>query len=509
MAAKGIVKGIITAAVICGLGAGGWGLYNHFGSKATGSSEKVFVQKVATLNTVDGANLFAHNFAGVIVAQKTVDVKYDTQKTVKEILVKDGDTVKKGDKLLNYDVEQIQLSIDTAKLDIERMQNEIETCRNEIEQYEREKQNATGDAAVSYTQSILQKKSQIAKTEYDIKAKNIELTKLESSLDSAFVTAPIDGTVRDVKEPGNQDSENMMMYYDGDSGSSPDVIMKIAAAGDYRVKGTFNEQNSAQIKQGAKVFLRSRIDESLVLRGTVSEIDTSPQNDNNQNMYYGYGMSDEMSSSAKYTFYVVPESLEGFMLGQHILIEMDNGQDDENKKEGLWLYSSFVLWDGDRNYVWAKNGRDQIEKRYVEVGQINDESGDCEILSGLTIDDYIAYPADYIAAGLSTTTNQSDKNIPENVLNGINDQNGMEDMPDMPEMQDMEGMDDADLIKGMEENGGDGNVSVDEDGNTVIVNEDGSVTKFDQEGNLIGDGSESAADASAEDAAPADDAAAE
>ena len=301
-------------------------------------------------------------------------------------------------------------------------------------------------------------------------------------------------------------------YYDGDSGSSPDVIMKIAAAGDYRVKGTFNEQNSAQIKQGAKVFLRSRIDESLVLRGTVSEIDTSPQNDNNQNMYYGYGMSDEMSSSAKYTFYVEPESLEGFMLGQHILIEMDNGQDDENKKEGLWLYSSFVLWDGDRNYVWAKNGRDQIEKRYVEVGQINDESGDCEILSGLTIDDYIAYPADYIAAGLSTTTNQSDKNIPENVLNGINDQNGMEDMPDMPEMQDMqdmEGMDDADLIKGMEENGGDGNVSVDEDGNTVIVNEDGSVTKFDQEGNLIGDGSESAADASAEDAAPADDAAAE
>ena len=57
MAAKGIVKGIITAAVICGLAAGGWGLYKHFGGKAAGSTEKVFVQKVATLNTVDGANI--------------------------------------------------------------------------------------------------------------------------------------------------------------------------------------------------------------------------------------------------------------------------------------------------------------------------------------------------------------------------------------------------------------------------------------------------------------------
>ena len=33
MAAKGIVKGIITAAVICGLAAGGWGLYRHFGGQ--------------------------------------------------------------------------------------------------------------------------------------------------------------------------------------------------------------------------------------------------------------------------------------------------------------------------------------------------------------------------------------------------------------------------------------------------------------------------------------------
>ncbi|MBR3447710.1 MAG: efflux RND transporter periplasmic adaptor subunit [Oscillospiraceae bacterium] len=464
MAAKGIVKGIITAAVICGLGAGGWGLYKRFGTQAPGSSEKVYVQKVATLNTVDGANLFAHNFAGVIVAQKTVDVKIDTQKTVSEILVKEGDTVKKGDRLLNYDVEQIQIQIDTMKLEIERYQTDIETARNEIEQYEREKQTATGDAALSCTQNILQRKSQIARTEYDIKTKNVELAKLEKSLENAFVTAPIDGTVKDLKEPGSSDSASPQIYYDGygmDGGSAADVIMKIAAAGDYRVKGTFNEQNSAQIYPGAKVFLRSRTDDSVMLRGEVSEIDTNPQTDN-QNMYYG-GMSDEMTSSSKYAFYVEPESLEGFMLGQHILIETDNGQEDADKKEGLWLYSSFVLWDGDRNYVWAKNGRDQIEKRYVEIGEINDEGGDCQILSGLTIEDYIAFPSDYIEEGLKTTTNQSDKDIPDNVLNDINEMNGngADGMMGMEGMEGMPGMEDMEAVPDM----AGGNVSVDEDGN--------------------------------------------
>ena len=498
MAAKGIVKGIITAAVICGLAAGGWGLYKHFGGKAAGSTEKVFVQKVATLNTVDGANLFAHNFSGVIVAQKSVDVKYDTQKTIGEILVKDGDSVKKGDKLLTYDVEQIQIQIDSAKLEIERMQNEIETYKNEIEQFERERQTATGDAALSCTQNILQRKSQIAKTEYDIKAKNIELTKLEGSLDNAFVTSPIDGTVKDLKEPGSSDAGSDMMMYDygyGGGSDSADVIMKIAAAGDYRVKGIFNEQNSAQIYPGARVFLRSRIDPDLVLRGTVSEIDTNPQNDN-QSMYYG-GMSDEQSTSSKYAFYVEPESLEGFMLGQHILIETDNGQEDADKKEGLWLYSSFVQWDGDRNFVWAKNGRDQIEKRYVEIGQINDESGDCEILSGLTIDDYIAYPAEYIEEGLNTTTNKSDKNIPENVLNGMDEMNG-----GMQGMEGMEGMEyaqgDAEIPEDMEQYFRSDSGEIPADGELFDPDMEGAF-RIDGDGNLIG-----AEDASAE-AAPAEE----
>lgn len=465
MSAKGIVKGIVTAAVICGLGAGGWALYKHYGGTQTARTEKVYVQKVATMNTVDGANLFATNFAGVIVAQKTVDVKYDTTKQVEEILVHEGDAVKKGDKLLTYNVEQIQLDIESAELEIERLQNQIKTNEMEIGTLEQERRNANGDAQVSYTTKILSLQSDNARSEYDIKTKNVEITKLKNSLNNAFVTAQIDGTVKDLKEPAASSDNSMNMGYGGYD-ESADVIMKIAAEGDFRVKGTFNEQNAGSILEGEKVYLRSRVDDN-VRAGEITEIDTKPQTDDN-NMYYGY--SDEQTQSSKYAFYVTPESLEGFMLGQHVIIELDNGQNDENKKDGIWLYSSFVLWDGDQNYVWAKDSHDQIEKRIVSVGEVDDEHGDCQILSGLDIDDYIAYPADYIEAGMKTTTNQSDKDIPENVGNDMMNEDmgmGMEG-----------GMAGEDM--GMPEN-----AEFDEDGNMIYTDEDGNVFKFDPEGNLL------------------------
>lgn len=59
------------------------------------SSQKVYVQKVSSLNTVSDFKLSNRSFLGVVEAQESVDVKYDSSKTVDEILVKNGDSVKR------------------------------------------------------------------------------------------------------------------------------------------------------------------------------------------------------------------------------------------------------------------------------------------------------------------------------------------------------------------------------------------------------------------------------
>lgn len=409
-AKKRIVTVIVTIVIVCALGTGGFFLYKKFSGGTSKKGEKVYVQKVSAVNTAGGADLFSNTFAGVIVAQKSVDVKYDSSKTIDEILVSEGDTVKKGDKLFTYDVEAIQLEIDTAKLEVERMENSIKTNKEEIAQLEKEKQNASQDAAVSYTTQILSLESDNARSEYDIKAKNVEIQKLEASTKNAFVTAAIDGTIKNLKEPTASSNE-----YDYDYSENADVLMQISADGDYRVKGIFNEQNGSEIAEGVPVILKSRVDDTE-WAGTISEIDASPQKSDN-NMYYS-GESDETTSSSKYAFYVSPESLDGFMLGQHIIIEIDNGQSAEIVKTGIWLYTDFICKDGDKSFVWAKNDKDKIEKRYVEIGEKDEEFGDCEIKSGLEAGDYIAYPEDYIEEGMETTTNQSDISVPDNDLGG-------------------------------------------------------------------------------------------
>ena len=108
-AKKRVITVIVTVIIICALCTGGYFIYKEFSKNSSSSGEKVYVQKVSTVNTVTGSDLLANSFAGVIVAQKSVDVKYDTSKTIDEILVSEGDSVKKQDNIITYDVESNQL----------------------------------------------------------------------------------------------------------------------------------------------------------------------------------------------------------------------------------------------------------------------------------------------------------------------------------------------------------------------------------------------------------------
>lgn len=113
---KRICTVIIVLVIVCTVCVGGFFVWKKTGKGGSKSSQKVYVQKVSSLNTASDFKLSNRSFLGVVEAQESVDVKYDSSKTVAEILVKNGDSVKKGDKLLTYDVEAINLQLEQAKL---------------------------------------------------------------------------------------------------------------------------------------------------------------------------------------------------------------------------------------------------------------------------------------------------------------------------------------------------------------------------------------------------------
>ena len=170
----------------------------------------------------------------------------------------------------------------------------------------------------------------------------------------------------------------------------------------------------------------SRVDDSS-WTGTISEISTEADNSQNNNMYYGG--SDEMTTASKYPFYVTLDSSDGLMLGQHLLVSADTGADESIEKTGIWLYSDYVQTDENgKTYVWAADKKDRLEKREVEVGQTDDTMGDCEIKSGLSEDDMIAFPSDSYQEGMKTTTNPDEATPEDDGTDDTVDDNSNEDV---------------------------------------------------------------------------------
>lgn len=433
----GTVAGV-TAAAVCVSGVLVWRHYSR-GSDVDGVA---YVMPIKDVNSA-ATTISDLQFSGVVEPQETKEVKLDTSKKVSSIVVQEGDHVNAGVPLFTYDVESMQLELQQGNVEIERMQNEIESNKQQISQLETEKKSASADDKLTYTTQIQSLQTDIAKSEYDIKTKKIELEKLQNTINNATVTAEIAGTVQSLKTTEQLQSDGT------------DVLMKIMSDGEFRVKCTISEQNVQSIYKDEAMVLHSRVDDSS-WTGTISEISTEADNSQNNNMYYGG--SDEMTTASKYPFYVTLDSSDGLMLGQHLLVSADTGADEGIEKTGIWLYSDYVQTDENgKTYVWAADKKDRLEKREVEVGQTDDTMGDCEIKSGLSEDDMIAFPSDSYQEGMKTTTNPDEATPEDDGTDDTVDDNGNED------------------------------ISYDENGNPV---DEGVIGGADDEAGMAGDGAD-------------------
>lgn len=376
-----------------------------FRDKYDDSLGTAFVTPVSDINTA-AVNISGNVYSGVVESQKAFEVKADSDKAIKEIKVQEGDEVKEGDLLFTYDVEAMNLDLEAGKIEIESMKNSIESNESQIKELESEKKSAGSDAQISYNNQIQALKTENDKTEYNIKVKQVSLDKLESAIKNSSVTAEISGTIKNLKSDG-QMSETDMDMYGGET--SADVIMTIVTNSSYRIKGKINEQNIGMITEGQPMIINSRVDDEISWNGIVSEISNEPEANNNDMMYYMDVDSD--SSSSNYSFYIEPDNIDGLRLGQHVLISPDFGQSSAIEKEGIWLYDDYLVADGEKFFVWAADDDNRLEKRYVEIGQRDEDNFDSEILSGLKEDDMIAYPSDDYQEGMKASDNIEDVEI--------------------------------------------------------------------------------------------------
>lgn len=405
---KGI---IIAAAVVLAAGAIGGGSWYYFYGRDTMavSDEVAYVSSISSIMGL--SNGTANRYAGVVEAQETVDVKIESGRKVTEVQVKTGDVVSQGQLLFEYDLTSIQEDLQEAKLELDQLKNEAVSLTEQIATLENDKKKASADSQLSYTIEIETNRLNLQKNEYNQTSKQAEIEKLQNAMVNTEVRSEIDGIIQKIdnskldSSDGDTLEESGMASYYSNSGENSDAFITILSTGAYRVKGSVNEQNQAQVMsmEGQPVIIRSRVDEDQIWYGTMGAIDKENASTSSGNSYYGMiGSSDDaQTSSSTYPFYVALDDSEGLMLGQHVYIESDIGQMD--KKDGLWL-SDFYIVDADQEnpYVWAANENGRLEKRSVILGNYDDNLLEYEIVEGLEASDKIAFPTENLVEGMQT-----------------------------------------------------------------------------------------------------------
>lgn len=348
------------------------------------AENSVSVESVAAI-TGSGMGYDVQNrYSGVVESQETLDVKKDDSKKVKSILVTEGQEIEVGTPLFEYDTADLTLKLEQAQIDLERIAADIETANRQINELTAERSKANASEQLEYTIQIQAQQTSIKESEYSQKSKLLEIEQLQESITNNVVNSTIAGRVQEINETETYD--NM---------GNPKPFIQIMTIGDYRIKGTINEQNIWNISEGQPVIVRSRVDESQTWTGTITKIDTENPVSNQNNMYYS--SSDSGVQTNSYPFYVELNEKVSLMMGQHLLIETDLGQDEP--KEGLWLYDYYIVQGEGMPYVWIANDKDRLEKRPVTLGEYDEDLMQYQILDGLKETDFIAWPEDTLTEG--------------------------------------------------------------------------------------------------------------
>lgn len=381
-------KAVLIGVVLAAAAAGGWYYYENYYKGASAGAEtvegSVYMDRVSALSG-QGSVGMQLRLIGVVEPQESKDIRLDSDKELSEVFVEVGDEVKSGDPLFSYDVEQMEQKLQEADLDLEEMANTLQTMNQQLNELTIQASKAKPSEQQAYNLEILSAQNAIHKQEYSISVKQLERAQMEKNIDNAVVYADLDGIIKSIHS--DSQGENY--------GSGSDAFMTILATGDYRIKGTCNEMNIYSLYVGQELVIRPRADEDKIYTGIISKIETEPATDTNNNGYY----SDFAAESSKYHFYVTVNEGMDLMLGQHVVMEEDTG-DAQEEKTGLWIPSYYVVEEEDGCYVWSSDERQRVCRKEVTIGDRDEDMMEYQILEGLSLNDYIAFPDELVQEGM-------------------------------------------------------------------------------------------------------------
>ena len=233
------------------------------------------------------------------------------------------------------------------------------------------------DAGPSYTWRELQKMKaeadqNIIDLNFKLRKAQLEYETIEYELSNGVVYSRIDGEVKTVRSVDEALAEKK-------------PLVLLSGGGGYYVQGLMGELDLATMKIGDEVTVMSW-ESGEQMTGTITEISDYPADNNS----YGWYWSQGNSNISKYPFKVFLSEDSALRENEYVNMTFTPGGSNADGKS-LYLQNPFLRQESGRSYIYVQGEDGRLEKRYVTTGK-SLWGNYTEIRSGLTAEEYIAFP---------------------------------------------------------------------------------------------------------------------
>lgn len=234
--------------------------------------------------------------------------------------------------------------------------------------------NHMGYTSADLKKLIKEKKQEITGLNLDLKQAKLNLEKSKRALANSTVTSTVDGQVRSLI-----DLEAAMAE------SKP--FMVVTGAQQYYVSGSLSENLLGSVAIGDQVSITCYgMNGMSSYTAQIVSISDYPMEGGG---FYGSGNP----NSSNYEFSsVILDPDDSIQTGSYVEINMNVTGGEEAPGDALYLYSPYLRED-DAGYYVLKAGTDnRLVKQYIQVGKSIWGGDYYEIKSGLTLEDFVAFP---------------------------------------------------------------------------------------------------------------------
>ena len=312
--------------------------------------------------------------AGVVASEEENYIYFNDEfGSFKKFLVKEGDQIKSGTPLYEYEVTDQTQQKNVLESEVDQLEDEIDSIEDNISDLKRLESSlpssSTDDKDIPIDASALQ-------SEYDLKkeiaAKELEIDRLEDQIDNLerqikdiesyettlTVQSSVEGTIKDL------------------SHAIDNPLITIASQSTI-VTTDLTEKEIVTVDENMNATVQSDI-EKKTQKGIVTKVATLPKND------------PHIQTDSMYPVEVKLQDTKNNLLpGHHVFLSIIT----EEVKGAFVVPVTAVEKEGESKYIWILTSKGTVEKRKVETGLAVD--GQQQIKSGVKAGEYyIVYPGD-------------------------------------------------------------------------------------------------------------------